>query len=206
MGRAGSFVLLLAVALVVPSPPARAFDGQRRGLGLELGLGAGAIPAEDLYARSGFLGGYQDEVYRERGSLWTRVRAGWGLGDRWLLQCVNDVGWTSTDLRNERSVVYATGSTGLGATYFFRGSAPSFTIEAGLGFSSSYQLGTSSGEAHRGSGPALWGGVGYELSPGWLVRATVGWAGAAEEWISFSSEPDPNQTTAVGVTIDRAWY
>ncbi|MGE5175372.1 MAG: hypothetical protein ACM3JJ_03275 [Hyphomicrobiales bacterium] len=201
MRRAG-LAILLTLAAVATAGPAAAFDGQRRGFALEVGLGGGAIPAETLYPR----GGYQDEVYRERSSLWTRFRAGVGLGDRWLLHYVNDVGWTKTDLQFDRNVLYATTSTGLGVTYFLRSAAPSLGFETGLGLSTSGAFQSGGGYFHRGSGPALWIGPAYEFAPGWIARATVGWAGVAEHWLYFGTEPDPNQTTAVGLTVGRAWY
>jgi hypothetical protein len=201
MSRA-AFHSFLTIAILAMAAPAGAFDGQRHGFTIELGLGAGATPAEELYTRAGSL----DEVYRERTALWTRFRAGVGLGDRWLLQVVDDVGWTKTDLQYDRDVLYATALTGIGVTYFLRPAAPALGVEAGFGVSTSGAFQSGGGYFHRGSGPALWIGPAYEFAPGWMFRATVGWAGVAERWLYLGTEPDPNQTTALGVTVGRAWY
>ena len=122
-GAAAALVLTLAFV-----SEAGAFDRERRGFNLEVGVGVGSVPVE----RSENLDWSQQSV-RAQASPVIRFRAGWGLGRRILLQYVGDLWWTTTDYAGHINSFYTTGAEGIGATYFFRDESPAVLIEAGVG-------------------------------------------------------------------------
>jgi hypothetical protein len=189
-GAAAGLALMLAVA-----PEADAFDGERHGFSLELGVGGGSVPVE----RSENLDWTQQSV-RAQASPMTRFRAGWGIGSRLMLQYVNDVWWTTTDYGGNINSFYTVGVNGIGGTYFLGETAPAASLEAGVGIAS--------GEANstgRGSGLAVWGGVGFEPWKGWLARLTISSNGAADDMAAFGPNAK-RETTTAGLTFSRAWY
>jgi opacity protein-like surface antigen len=145
-------VCLLLIAIMLPSE-GQAFDKQRKGFVLGLGLGYGS--AKLKY-------GDDSESY---GGLATTFKIGAGLSEQVLLYYSNRVVFFSPD--NVDATFYQ-GASAVAVSYFLNPAAPSFyfTGELGLGVLDSTESGI---DSETGFGWSL--GVGFEFSRSWTVEA-----------------------------------
>lgn len=165
--------LVLALALIVTAFQAQAFNGERQGFMLNLGVGAGQAKwtAEDegievSFDKTGFGGDFkiggginpQTMIYYSNRTLFYSLDFSDGMG-----------GTVSSNLVNGMSAV--------GVSYFLQPQAPSFFFSGALGIG---VLTDSEGEDSQ-SGFGFTFGAGYEFAKNWIIEGTYMNASIGEE-------------------------
>jgi hypothetical protein len=164
-------VVLLCVTTV-----AGAFDGERQGFILGIGVGAGLT----TYTQTVSYGGNSFTSDRENEfPLMTDFKIGYAPNDLVEIYWMSKVSWFSMENVLAEDVTITNGLGGLGITYFFRPTAPSPFLTGGIGFSSWTAPFEEDAEVWYGFG--LTAGVGYEFAPHWYVAGDVCWGKPATE-------------------------
>ena len=106
-------------------------------------------------------------------AIHTDFRIGGGFkGDKFMLYYWNTVNWFRLNQGNVNDLTI-NGITGIGASYYFKPSARSLYINAGIGASSWVRGITDINTADRSLGLGLMGGIGYEFARHWSVELGV---------------------------------
>jgi hypothetical protein len=143
-----------------------AFDGERKGLVIGVGVGPGLISVEDD-KNIGFM---------------ADVEIGYALNNQFQIQLVNKTAWYSAYWVVDYSWMYqwvkkakyttVQGLSGLGATYFFQPEAPSLYLIGGIGMAYTWAPGV---DAESYTGIGLCFGGGYEFARYWRAESNVTW-------------------------------
>ncbi len=140
--------LLAALTLLLTlASPAQAFDDQRQGFTVGLGLGYAHMDLD-----------YEPGATGLNSGIASSIRLGFGLDDRFSLLYVNEGAWY-----RRQGHVWFTGLSGLGATWHLSPRAPSAYLLGAFGMGSSSQPFNDGVDVHRGAGYLL--GAGYEFAP-----------------------------------------
>ncbi|HHM04306.1 MAG TPA: hypothetical protein ENJ19_01005 [Gammaproteobacteria bacterium] len=148
--------IMLAGALCAGQ--AYAFDGERRGFVLGLGIGLHSTDIEDN-------GVPYSNIARDESpsGLMTSFRIGAGLGKHFLLYYTNDVAWFSEKAEDNLTIAAL---TGIGGAYYFKPQPGGPYLNAAFGWAGRVELADSlTDKDYTGTGFSL--GVGYEFRK-WL--------------------------------------
>ncbi|MEZ4387133.1 MAG: hypothetical protein R3D98_06070 [Candidatus Krumholzibacteriia bacterium] len=162
----------LACTLLLTATWAQAFDDQRQGFALGLGVGLGSA-RRTIDATAG---GLSASLSNDHGGFATALRLGGGLNDRWLLCYTSQVVFFSPDGSDVR---FAQGIGAISALYFLQPQAPSLFFEAGLGQGALVDVDRN--ESDTGIGLLL--GLGYEVSRHWEFGMSFSYAKVGEDTV-----------------------
>jgi len=146
---------------------AHAFDGERKGFILGGGIGLGMTSFTQSVA------GFGERVSADREtkpSFVTDFKIGGGFSEQVLLYWTSRVSWFSLENIFGDTVTIASGTAGVGITYFPNPDS-NFYLLGGLGLAtwgSPFESDTSTA-----TGLGLLGGIGFELSPHWTLDITL---------------------------------
>ena len=159
--------LFASIFLLCSFGNAHAFDGERKGFILGGGIGLGMTS----FTQS--LGGFGERISGDREtkpSFVTDFKIGGGVSEQVLLYWTSRVSWFSLENILADTVTIASGTAGVGVTYFPNPES-NFYLLGGLGLATwgtPFESGTS-----PSIGLALLGGIGFELSPHWTLDITL---------------------------------
>ncbi len=166
------FILMLAFVLgfLFSSPnDCFAFDGQRRGFILGIGLGGGYSTFTQTNSRTFNTGTQSFTSARENKiAIISDFKIGYAPSNLVEIYWSSKVSWFGFE-----DVTIANSFGGLGITYHFNPQAPAPFINGGLGFSSWAAPFESGAESLRGTG--FFAGGGYEFSPHWRLEGNLFW-------------------------------
>ena len=148
---------LLVVLALGSTETAFAFNGERQGFLMGLGIGVSSCKVENRDSRVG---------------LETDLKIGYGFTNQFQLFYTNKVNFSSAEGDDSGLAVH--GLTGIGANYYFSPEAPSFFVGGGVGLASDYLISTDSDDdtdSHSGTGYYLNGG--FEFARHWNVELSV---------------------------------
>jgi hypothetical protein len=194
-----------AALIVLIATPASAFDGNRKGFVLGGGIGASATSLK-------YQALVDESEWESKGAMVTDFQIGFGLNDQLLITCFSHVNWYSDVsfwgdatvhdfVHGGGSTTVANGISGVRVSHFLKKMPPCFVITGGVGISNIlYPL---KENKHIAWGFGIWGGLGYEFSPHWIVAATAGRGTPTYH----ESDGKLNATVvAVGVTLNYLAY
>lgn len=166
-------VMVLSIVLVSASGTF-AFDKQRKGFVLGMGLGPGFSSYTKVTDSSG------TQIYSDKQSkvgVFTDFKLGYAPSNHLMIYWMSKVAWTGRNdtlqqdtSSREEDVTVATGVGGIGVTYFFSAQSPSIFVSVGVGF-----VGWAYPFEDRDfwTGIGFTGGVGWEFRPNWVLEASV---------------------------------
>ena len=163
------FTVLLVIALLTFGliSDADAFDGNRRGFIIGLGLGVGVTSFTYSIKESGW--GLTLDRERKLG-LQTNFRIGYAPNEFFQIYFVNKVSYYGMEKNFNNHVSIAHGVSGLGLTIYLQPVAPSYFITGVIGLSTWSTLFENSPELY-GEGFAF--GFGYEFVRHWSIEVSV---------------------------------
>ncbi len=147
--------LSLVLILVSAVEPAQAFDGDRKGFMLNLGIGAGKA---EVFVTGGDISSSMDEI-----GFGGDLKIGGGVNSQTVIYYTSRTLFYSV---NDYSAV--NGMSALGVSYFLEPQAPSVFFSGGLGLGALIDIDGQDSES--GIGYTL--GVGFEFVPNWTLEAT----------------------------------
>jgi hypothetical protein len=190
-------ILALLGALMALPGESAAFDGNRKGFLLDLGLGGGYQSTSQEWDILGETLETDDSL----GGLALNFKIGYGFNNRLLLTYTsNGVSGSAKDAAGDSyTSTFSVG--GIGLTYFLKDSAPSLFFDTTLGLSS-----WDNGEGGL-SGGGLSVGAGYEFKKNWLVSADFGFGAPSDEQELFGDVIKVESTgVTFGVNVSHTWY
>jgi len=153
-----------------------AFDGERQGFILGVGVGAGLTSYTQTISDGGFsVTGDRENPF----GIMSDFKIGYAPSDVIEIYWMSKVSWFSLENALGDDVTIANGIGGLGVTYFFQSTAPSAFVSGGIGFSSWTAPFEEGAEAWYGIGVSA--GAGYEFSPHWYLEGNVCWGKPSTE-------------------------
>ncbi len=192
------FTVLLFLLVISFSTNLFAFDNNRKGFVLGIGVG----PALTSYTQEVVI--FSKAVTSDRENAFgvaTDFKIGYGASENFMIYYVNKVTWFSMDNALGSSVTIANGVGLLGVSYFLEPVAPSFYLTGTIGLSTWMAPFEDGSSTWTGFGVAAGGG--YEFKEHWTVEAGLMWGkpGDTEMGIDVS-------TNALGVmfTINYLAY
>lgn len=191
MNALKSFAL---AAGLVAATPALAFDDNRQGFILGLGIGLHNINSD--FSVNGTKTGSQSE-----GGIATSFKIGGGVTDQLALYYVRNASWFKAPYGTPaREITYMIGLSGLGASYFLQPAAPSgyFLVAVGVGDISA----PSESNIRDDTGSAFMFGGGYEFSKNLLLEATL----QATNIQSSGATPVTLKSSSLQFTINYLFY
>jgi len=175
LGCTGSLLLITIILLLAIPDTSQVFDDQREGFIFGFGMGGGLTSIK----RSLEHGGEAATSGREnRFSFQTDFRIGYARNEQSRLYWSSRISWFSMR-EYYRSNLIINGVGGLGYTYFFRPTAPSFYFSGSVGISTWLSL--FGDEYSKWSGVGVTGGFGYEFVRHYSVELNVGYTRPASE-------------------------
>lgn len=197
---------VIAIAIVTSmlgalAPAARAFDNERRGFVIGIGLGLGATHYRQVAVEQGGSG----VVVAERD--WTQsfsfpidFKIGWGATEKLLVTYSSRVAWLSvTSALNTKNTINSA-IHGVGVTYYFKPEGPSWFVSGVVGVST---WATTLSTDPEFKGPGFQVGVGWEFQPHFALEATVSYGEADERVYGFDAGTD---AASLLVTIGALAY
>ncbi len=181
MRRTSAIVLVALVVILCSTTVVSAFDGERQGFILGIGVGTGLTS----YAVTGSqeVDGGHISVTLDRENefpIMSDFKIGYAPNDLVEIYWMNKVSWFGVDGGYGDDFTVANGLGGLGVTYFFKPVAPSAFVTGGIGFSSwAYPLEDNPPDPWYGIGLSVGGG--YEFAPHWYVAGDVCWGKPSTE-------------------------
>ena len=170
------FIIVLVIFCITHH--ATAFDNKRSGFVI------GGLGGIGLTIWNQSVNGFDTDTETDF-SVHTDFRIGGGFnGDTSLLYFWNVVNWFSMVNVPGDDVVITSGVTALGFSYYFKPTAPSFYINAGLGISSWTAPFEEGAEYWWGFG--LMGGVGYEFTRHWSMEFGFMWGNPSDEEMAIT--------------------
>jgi hypothetical protein len=192
----GSLVFAILISVPRATHP---FDGERKGVVLGFGMGAGVSSFKQTVTGPGF-GTVTSERENEI-AVSTDFKFGAGLSHQLLLYYVNRVSWFSMRNAYGDNVIIANGVGLVGASYYFRETCPSSYVLGLVGLSSwSAPFEDNSGS---GTGIGVGLGVGLEFRRHWSVEGTVNWGRPRDEDSGVELETD---ALSLSLTINALAY
>ena len=185
-------IILVVTSLLLLASPVSAFDDNRKGFSLSLGLG--------LHSLSYDYSIYGETVISESESGWaTSFKIGGGFSEQFQLYYLRNVSWYSASTEGE-SKTYTIGLTGVGGTYYLNPVSPTVYFTGGLGAGDITGLFDDHIRGDTGNASLL--GVGYEFRPHVQLEAVLL---STDILISDFSTVELN-TTSLQVTLNYHWY
>lgn len=181
---------------LIMSQAASAFDNNRQGFILGLGIGLHTIDVD--FKSSGFLVGSESE-----GGIATSFKIGGGITNQFALYYLRNASWYSATVVNNFSVsdvTYTVGIMGIGATYYFSPTAPSGYILGAFGIGDGAAPFDSGVEKYDGDAYMIGGG--YEVSKGVHLEAT--YLVTDQESSDFSQRTI--ESSSIQFTVNYLWY
>lgn len=170
--------LFLALALIATAFQAQAFDGDRKGFMLNLGVGAGSAK---MTGSAGDFDASLDET-----GFGGDFKIGGGINPQTMIYYTNRTLFYSTEMtyydpiletNHTASSDLINGMSAVGVSYFLEPQAPSFFFSGALGIG---VLTDSEGDDSE-SGFGFTVGAGYEFAKNWIIEGTYMHAGIGEE-------------------------
>ena len=183
-------------ACLFAATPAFAFDDNRQGFILGLGIGLHSINSD--FVVNGAKVGSQSE-----GGIATSFKIGGGVTDQFALYYVRNASWYSapySDGSVTREIAYTIGLSGLGASYFLEPAAPSGYFLAAVGVGDISAPFESNIQADPGGAFMLGGG--YEFSKNLMFEATL----QATSIQSSGIPPVTRKSSSLQFTINYLFY
>jgi len=184
---------LLAIAVAAAPTAADAFDGNRKGAVLAMGLGVGSVSLDRTVGGEG--------ADKTAGAFVFEGRIGRGLTDQFLLYFQE-----STLLSSESAVEHF--EFGLGFSAYFSDEPHSLYALGLVGFTTYDSNGL---PAH--TGPGVSGGMGWQFSRYWSTEGTIHWGSADREEVRSGlinlQEPGPaveSRSLTVSVVLCGSLY
>jgi len=208
MKRTCTFLSVAVLAVFCVTTVAGAFDGERQGFILGIGVGAGltsytateAIDAEEVGMESGTFSWTSDR--ENEFPLMSDFKIGYAPNDLVEIYWMSKVSWFSVSGGGEDDFIVANGLGGLGVTYFFEPAAPSAFVSGGIGFSS-WAFPLEEDPPDPWSGIGLSAGAGYEFATHWYVAGDVCWGRPSTEEYGVDSSMN---ALSVKLTINVIGY
>ena len=198
MKRTCTFLSVAVLAVFCVTTVAGAFDGERQGFILGIGVGAGLTTyTQTISSGSNSLTSDRENEF----PLMTDFKIGYAPNDLVEIYWVNKVSWFSMENALGDDVTITNGLGGLGVTYFFEPAAPSAFVSGGIGFSS--WTVPFEEEAEVWSGFGLTAGAGYEFATHWYVAGDVCWGKPSTEEYGLDFSVD---ALSVKLTINVIGY
>lgn len=178
---------------LVVSQAASAFDNNRQGFILGLGIGLHTI---DLDYKSS---GTTVQSNSESG-IATSFKIGGGITNQFALYYVRNASWYNAPYAFGSNATYTVGISGLGATYYFSPTAPSGYVLGAIGIGDIDAPFESNVEADTGD--AFMIGGGYEVSKGVHLEATY----LVTDLDSSDISSLTLETSSIQFTVNYLWY
>jgi hypothetical protein len=197
MSRRLVVAALVGTAMFLAAGSASAFDGQRHGFMLGIGLGAGFSSfTQEIESPIGNGSGSDS-----KGGLATEFRIGGGIGNQFFLYYSNKVNWFSIENVNNDKVTIADGVGSVAGQYFFKPESPSGFVSGGLGIGGWSTPMESNSSSLSGFG--MFAGGGYEFSHLWSVEGSLSYASpsTSELGVKFTTK-----STGVRVMLHLTGY
>ena len=175
MKRTCTFLSVAVLMVFCVTTVAGAFDGERQGFILGIGVGAG-LTSYTVTGAAGYEGGTASWTSDRENEfpLMSDFKIGYAPNDLMEIYWMSKVSWFSVDGGLGDDVMIANGLGGLGVTYFFEPAAPSAFVSGGIGFSS-WTLPLEEDPPDAWYGIGLSAGAGYEFATHWYVAGDVCW-------------------------------
>ena len=171
MQRSHMLVSMVLALLLCVTTVGWAFDGERQGFILGVGVGVGLTSYTQTVP---FYAGLNLTTDRENTfGIMSDFKIGYAPSDVMEIYWVNKVSWFGMENVYEDNVTITSSVGGLGVTYFFQPTAPSAFVSGAIGLSSWAAPFEEGAEAMSGFGISAGGG--YEFSPHWYVEGNVCW-------------------------------
>jgi len=189
-------VAVFALVTLLAVTSASAFDGNRKGFFLSVGLGGGMNSFTQTLEVTGQPSTTSDR--ENKGAFATDFKIGGGFNEQFLLYYVARSSWFSITNVFDESVTILNQIGGVGATYYLSEAAKSayFLGAVGLGtWSTPFESG---GSTWIGFG--LTGGVGYEFAKHWGAELAASWSKPSDEEGGLNVE-----SNTLGVLLTIQW-
>lgn len=196
---------LLTLFLLALSTSGFAWDKQRKGFILGIGMGPGfASYSETKDSADQNLASYDGSKF----SFFSDFKIGYAPSNNLMVFWLSKGAWIGVDSTSQldekgkpfSDITALAGVGGLGVTYFLKPQAPSLFITGGAGFSA-WSLPFEGTDPWTSIGIA--GAIGYEFSDNWCVEASVLWGKPKDELLDIKSSVD---VFAFGLTINVIGY
>lgn len=150
---------------------AQAFDGQRKGFLLGIGIGPGLTS----YTQKVTVQMVSVESDRENtAGVMTDFKIGYAPDNSWAIYYTSKVSWFGMTNALGNDVTIANGLGAVAVSYWFNQQAPSPFIAGGIGFST-WSLPFEDNPPDTWMGAGLFAGGGYEFSRHWSVEGYLSW-------------------------------
>ncbi len=182
---------VLVTALLAVSGTANAFDDNRTGFFIGLGVGFQGIQDQATVGAESFS--------ESDAGVSTSFKVGGGITDQFALYYVRNASWYSADVSLNQSLVFASGISGIGATYYLQPTAPSAYVLAAVGlgdYSTPFAQ-----NANDEYGSATMFGAGYEFSNHRMIEATMLFVDVEDDSSRYQSSQNSFQ-----ITLNHLWY
>ena len=194
--------ILALTGMALLATDALAFDNQRKGFMIGLGMGGGVVDYKSVSTRQTVTG--PEEINNgddQVGAFTLDFRIGGGVNDHLMVYYLSKLPWfKNPDGRNNGSLT--TGFVGAAASYHFREEPGGFYVIIGLGWQS-WSRGFPVGSAETRWGPGMLAGIGWELSPHFPLELTIHGGSPDSEEYGFPTETD---ILSVSLTIGGWGY
>lgn len=197
---------LILCIILVTTTGTFAWDGERKGFILGLGVG----PGIDIHKQKAEVLGFEipdSGIDESKFSIFTDFKLGYAPSNILQIYYVNKVCWLKGDWLDVRGmdfgyyadVMILSGLTGVGVTYYFAPVAPSPFISGGVGLATSLPF-ESGANSRMGFG--FFAGGGYEFAKHWSVEGSFRWGHATNtEILDFSTDD-----ITLSVTVNALGY
>jgi len=187
---------LLIISLLIFSHQSLAFDDDRKGfmIGIGLGIQKTNINERNLNAAS-----------NSETGMATSFKIGGGITQRFSLYYVRSASWFNapyTEDSNTSDIYYVSGLSGLGASYYFQNSAPSAYITSAIGIGDFAAPLEDDIDSDTDTGSAFMVGGGYELNKHIQFEATYLRTSIDGKSLNASDF----KTASLQFTINYLWY
>lgn len=162
--RKMSFRILLVCILMIAAVQVQAFDGDRQGFMLNLGMGFGKA---EITGSSNSV-----SVSTDENGFGGDFKLGGGINPQTMIYYTNRTLFYTVD-----STSLVNGMSAVGVSYFLQPQVPSFFFSGAMGIG--VFLDDDADESESGFGCTV--GIGYEFSKNWIIEGTYMSAQVAEE-------------------------
>jgi hypothetical protein len=197
------FCLFAVLILFFLATNTHAFDNQRKGFLLGIGLGSGytSFTQEvDMHYWE-----YHESVESDRENkvgFATDFKIGYAPDNSWAIYYNSKVSWFGIENYFGDDVTIANGLGTVAACHWFAPQAPSPFIVGGLGYST-WSLPFEKNASDTWVGPGLFIGGGYEYSMSWSIEGSLSWGKPKDKEIGIEASTN---VFSIMVTINLLGY
>jgi hypothetical protein len=190
--------LLITVVLILTVVECFAWDGQRQGFILGVGVG----PGYTTYKQRLEYGGESQTSDNENSlSLTTPFRIGYAPSDQLMIILHANASWFGMDNANGEHVTILSELDAISIAYFINSSPPYKTyLTGGIGFSS---WSAPFEDSESSSGFGLLGGIGYEFNPHWDALFSLCWSNPSYDELGIELTTYP---VTISLTVNWTGY